>query len=153
MSKAKAHIVLTIGDILVILGILWGCNEIMEILINVDNVAESISFSNRVGFFTVGIALPIAHVFSIFENFWHDYLSKRKQLINSLIIIFGIVLFAGAIFISIFMQHYVKKAGYQYCAGASGVSALAKELVYTIDDETCRRLTAERREMLGLPPK
>jgi hypothetical protein len=152
MSKTKAHILFIFGDLLGFF-LLWsGYVDISKIVQDSSNLIEAISFSNRIGFFIFGIGILLIHVYLICESLRPKFFRKRIRWVDFVFIIFGIVLFAGAIFISIFMQHYVEKAGYQYCRGASGVSALAKELVYTLDEETCRQLTAERREMLSLPP-
>lgn len=153
MSKTKAHILFIFGDLLGFF-LLWsGYVDICKIVHDSSNSIEAISFSNRIGFFIFGIGILLVHVYLICESLRPRFFSKKIRWVDYVFLIFGIALFVSAIFISISMQNYVEKAGYQYCAGASGVSALAKKLVYTKDEEICQQLTAERRKMLGLPPK
>lgn len=153
MSKKKAHIILILADIFALLVFWWGYHKISQVFVSVANSADAVSFINRAGIPFVCIAMPMIHLLGIYDYFWPNFLAKRTALVNRSVIILGIVLFAIAFFISSYMKTYVEQAGYQYCRGASGVSALFRTLVYTKDPDVCSRLTNEKRKRLHLPSK
>ena len=153
MNKKLALIVFTFFDALALLIVWLGYSQINQVMIDISNSADTVSYINRTGIPFIGVAVPIFHLIVAFEYFYPGVLQKRASLMNRLTIIFGIVLFVVAISISISFNRYVENSGYQYCSGASGVSALFKTLVYTKDAEICRNVTTERRAALGLPPK
>lgn len=153
MNRKKALIAFTLFDILSFFIFWLGIHQIHQIVIDISNSSNSVSFINRAGIPIILLGVPVIHILAIFEHFYPTIVSKRPVVINRGIVAFGVLLLAIAVLISVYTKKYVEKAGYQYCREASGVSALFKTLVYTKDEEICRQLTEERREMLGLPPK
>lgn len=153
MSKVKAHVILILADILAIIAIWWGYRQIHDLLTGISFSVDAVSFTNRIGFAFVGILLPFAQVNALFEHLWPAKVYRRTRYLIFTTIVLGIVIFFGAVSISFYMQKYTEEAGYQYCSGASGVSALARTLVYTRNSEICSKATAERRTQLGLLPK
>lgn len=145
MSKSTAHIILILANIIAVLVFWWGCHQINNVFEDIALSADSVSFSNRIGFAFIGIVMPFAQILALCEHFWPEYLQKRNRLINQITIISGIVLLSSAALFSGYMQYHVEKIGYQYCRGASGVSALLKTLVYSKDSEVCNQLVEEKR--------
>jgi hypothetical protein len=139
ISKRTAHLILLALDV-AILFVLWrGLSEINEIFVDIANSVDVLTFSNRIGLFLVGIGLPMVHSLAIWELFRPDLLVKKARIINTSIAIFGIVLIAAAIFVSLYMQWYTERAGYHYCRGGDRGGMIFKTLTYTMDAEICRR--------------
>lgn len=153
MNKKKGLILFSFFDLFVLFGLWLAYDEINQVFTGIANSVDAVSFNNRIGFFIVGIGLPLVHFFGIIIFFWPKLLAKRTSLVNRLLIVLGAVLLASGFFISAYMQTYVERAGYQYCRGASGVSALSKTIVYTKDPEVCSRLTDEKIKKMHLSPK
>ena len=146
MNKKLAHIIALFGDLLCLGGLWIGCQEFQRILMEVANQTEMIRFGNRIGFFIFGLGFPLIHLLSIIGYFWPNFLKKIDSLVTKCIVIFVIMLFAGGVMGSYWIQAQVQKAGYIYCRKASGVSALAKSVVYTKNMEICEELAASKKK-------
>ncbi len=145
MSKKKAHIILLLGD-LFCFWLLWiGYHEWQSILLEITNQADVIKVSSREGFYIFGIFLPPIHFLTIVEHFRPTWIHKYVRLMNQGAIITLIALFAAGFIGSSWIKSKVENAGYVYCRNASGVSALAKTLVYTKDMAICEALVESKR--------
>ena len=145
MSKKKASIILIIIDIFCIWGLWSGNHEFQRILTDIHNHNEVIHYGNRISFFIVGLIVPIIHGLTIIEHFRPALIHK-----NSLLISWGVALLlvgsiAGGIFGSFYLTSRFESAGYIYCRKASGISALAKSVVYTIHTDACEEAAAAHR--------
>lgn len=153
MSKKQALILFFFFDLFALCVFWIGYDEIKQVFAGVAHSVDVIKFSNRVGVPFIMIALPVVHVLGLYDYFRPGSLAKKTALINRLVIIIGIVLFAIVIYISTHVKTYVEQADYLYCRGASSASALFKTLVYTKDSEVCDRLTEDKRRRMNLPPR
>jgi len=109
---------------------------------------DILRFSNRAGFFIVGIILPLMHLLIIIEQLWPDFIrkfEKYKKPVNNCIMGFVFALIIGGFIISSWLQYRAESAGYEYCRYISGTSALAKTLVYTNGAKLCEDLSAKAR--------
>ena len=106
---------------------------------------EVIDYLNRVSFFIMGIGLPIIHLLTIVEYFRPTLIVKHGQLMNWGTVVLVVGLISGSIFGSFYLTYRLKSSGYVYCRKASGISALAKSVVYTIDDDVCEEVAATQR--------
>ncbi len=146
-NKKIAQTILCFGDLLCII-ILWiGFQDLRHFFIEFTNQAEVIKFSSRSGFFTIAALMLIVHIIIIIEHFYPDVIRKRLSVFNrSLVIVFIVFLFSG-FYISSWMRSKVENAGYFYCRNASGVSALARTLVYTKNIDICEELAESDRKL------
>ena len=123
------------------LWVLWiGFNEIEEIQASLQIHADVIRVGSRAGFFVVGIALPILCLLPIVEKFWPDFLKKHSKLMSQCVVIGIIGLLAAGFIGSSWIKARVENAGYTYCRNASGISALARTLIYTKNMDICEEL-------------
>jgi hypothetical protein len=123
------------------LWVLWiGFNEIKEILASLQSYADVIRVGSRAGFFVVGIAFPILCLVPIVEKFWPDFLKKHSKLMSQCVVIGIIALLAAGVIGSSWIKARVENSGYTYCRNASGISALARTLVYTKNMDICEEL-------------
>ena len=144
MNKRLAHSILFFGDLLSF-GALWVYYlEFQRIMMEIANQADMIRFSNRLGFFIFGLLLPPLHCLSIVDRFWPDFHKKYDRLVNRTVMVALIILFAGGFFGSSWIQSKVENAGYLYCRQASGISTLAKSLVFTKNKGICEEMVTER---------
>jgi hypothetical protein len=137
MSKKQAHIILFFGDLLALSVIISFYYDFSEIVQEISHQVEMISFSNRMGFFIVGMIVPIGHFLGIVEHFRPEYIKKNYKFLNIGVIVLTIALFAAGFAGSAWIESKVENAGYVYCRKASGASALARTLVYTKNMEIC----------------
>lgn len=141
MSKRTAHFILLFFDICCMWGLYVGGHEVQRILSEIHNLAEVIDYVNRVCFFLVGMGVPIIHFLTIIEYLRPNLVHKHSLLMNWGAVALVVGLISGSIFGSFYLTYRLKSAGYVYCRRASGISALAKSVVYTIDDEVCEEFT------------
>jgi uncharacterized membrane protein len=111
-----------------------------EILASLQSHADVIRVGSRAGFFVVVIAFPILCLVPIVEKFWPDFLKKHSKLMSQCIVIGIIALLAAGVIGSSWIKARVENAGYTYCRNASGISALARTLVYTKNMDICEEL-------------
>jgi protein-S-isoprenylcysteine O-methyltransferase Ste14 len=104
-----------------------------------------IKFGNRTAFSVLCIVIPLVHLMGIIEYFWPNFINKHRSVLNKSGILICILLFIFGLAGSVWMKSKVQNAGYVYCRKASGVSALAKTLVYTKNMELCEELAASKR--------
>jgi hypothetical protein len=142
MNKKQSLILFSIFELLFLAGILILYHEFGRIIQETNNQVDMIKFGNRISFLIVGIVIPIVHLIGIVEYFWPGYIKKNKHLLNLSLIAIGIALLVAGFSGSVWMKSKVENAGYVYCRNASGVSALARTLVYTKDMEICEELVA-----------
>jgi hypothetical protein len=146
MSKPTAHIILILFDLLAILVFLIGYNEISRVVGGIAHSVESVEFNNRVGFFFIGVLVPMAHLLAVYEYLWPQVAEKKKALINWSAIILFVIISVCCFSISIGVKVYVERVGYFHCPGADSGMTFCTYLVYTKDDATCRRLVEEKRK-------
>lgn len=139
MNKKLAHAILFIGDILCFWGLWYGYHEFQRVFIESTNHADVIEFGNRVGFFILGIILPVAHILSIIEYFNAELIRIHHRLMNYSAFIILFILLATGFIGSSWLKTQVENAGYIYCRDASGISALAKKVVYTKNMAICEK--------------
>ncbi len=108
----------------------------------INNRPDSIEFGSRDGFFIVGIGFPIIYIGLIIEQFNPALIKKYKQFLNYAAITLVVVLLGAGFWSSSLIKTKVEKAGYTYCRNASGISALARTLVYTKDMAICEKQVA-----------
>jgi len=82
MTKKRAHLLLVFLDLFCLLGIWWGCREVKEVISGIAHSVDIVSFSNRVGFYMMGTAMPLSHLFVIYEHFRPDIVAKKKTFFN-----------------------------------------------------------------------
>jgi hypothetical protein len=147
VSKKKALFVFTVFDLFALLALWLGYNEINKVITGVANFADTVSLNNRIGFFSFGIGIPIGHVLLICDYlFLHRVFAKKPAWGNGAYIIFGVVLFASAIFISAYMRTYVERAGYLHCPKADDRMTFTTYLMYTKNYDICSQLAAEKKK-------
>jgi hypothetical protein len=138
-NKILAHIFLFVCDV----GSLWllwyGYHDIKDIVVGIQTQADTIRVFSRAGFYTAGLFVILGHIYVIAISMWPVIEEKHKEKSElcavTLIIVFFVLGFGG----SAFMKSQVVNAGYTYCREASGLSALARTLVYTKDAATCEK--------------
>lgn len=144
MNKKLAHTILVFGDLLSFAGLWIGYHIFSKVLIKIANQADMINYGNRVGLFIVGLGFPLLHSLAIIGHYLPDYIHKYKRFINHAVIVMVILLLTAGFSGSYWLRSQVENAGYLYCREASGISALAKTLVYTKDMEICEELAAAK---------
>jgi hypothetical protein len=142
MKKKKALILFIFFDLLFLGGMVIFYNEIGRIILELKNQADMIKFGNRIGFFCLGFIIPIVHLLGIIDYFRPEYILKHKRFLNHTLIFLSIFILAASIFASSWIKVQIENAGYVYCRNASGLSALARTLVYTKDMATCEEQVA-----------
>ncbi|MGD8836855.1 MAG: hypothetical protein PVJ19_18070 [Desulfobacteraceae bacterium] len=148
MTKKQASLILLFGD-LFCLWLLWfGYSEMQTTLSEIASQKDIIRFSSRAGFYIMGFILPLSHPIMIIEHFRPRLIKKYYHFLNQSAIVLLIILFAAGFAGSSWLKSQAKNAGYVYCRNASGVSALAKTLVYTKDIKSCEDLVASKRKGL-----
>ena len=146
MNKKTAHLILAFFDI-ISLWVLWvGGQDFHRILVEIQYNAEIIDYINRVSFSIIGIGLPIIHFLTIIEYFFPKLIHKNSILMNWGVMVLVVGLISAGIAGSFYLTYRLKNAGYIYCRKASGISALAKSVVYTINDEVCEEVAASQRQ-------
>ncbi len=137
MNKKLAHIFFFIFDFLSLIGLWYGYHEFQRILMEINQSAEVIKFSNREGFCILGIGIPMIHSLALADRMWPSLPKKYSGWVNMGLVITVIALFAAGIIGSKWITSQVEKAGYMYCREASGISALSRTVYYTKDTATC----------------
>lgn len=146
MNKKLAHTIFLIGDFLFI-WILWiGFNDFKHVLSEIANRADTIEFNSRSGFFIVCIGLPLIHLLSVIDYVFPGFPKKFHRLVNIGLIFFVIALLSTGFVSSSWLRFQVENASYFYCRNASGVSALARTLVYTKNMGVCETLVNDKRK-------
>ena len=140
MNKKIGHIIFILFDLLCFEGLWSGYHEFQRILLQTINQVDLIRFSNRAGFFVFGVGFPLIHFFIVVENFRPALIHKYRRLMNVGAMALIMALFVVGFACSSWIESQVKKAGYVYCREASGISALAKSLVYTRNRDICADL-------------
>lgn len=146
INRTLSHMILILFDSLCLWVIWAGINSYTDVLAEMRNHADIISFNSRLGFQIVCIGQPVIHLLIAVDYFWPVFLKKYRQLVSRFTVILFAGLFATAIIGSYWIQTRVEKTGYIYCRNASGVSALAKQLVYTKNMDICDELVETKRK-------
>jgi hypothetical protein len=121
----------------------FSLDSVKEIFASLQSHADVIRVGSREGFFVVLIGFPIVCLVPIVEKFWPNFLKKHSKLMNQCIVIGTIALLAAGFIGSSWIKTRVENAGYTYCRNASGISALARTLVYTKNMDICEELVEE----------
>jgi hypothetical protein len=146
MNKKLAHTIAFLLDLLCLVGLWMGYDEFRRILLEINNQADMIQFGNRVGFFILAIGFPLIHLLSVIDFFWPSLPKKFNIVVNRALIIMVIALLGTGFFGSSWIKGRVENAGYIYCRNASGISALARTLVYTKNMDICEELVETKRK-------
>lgn len=146
MNKKLAHTILVFGDLLSIGGLWIGFHLISQIQLHIANQDDIIRFSNRVGFFIVGIGFPLLHAISITEHFFPDMIKTYKRFLSRAVIVMLVLLLIAGFSGSSWITSQVENAGYAYCRDASKASALSKSLVFTKDLTLCEELIQSQKK-------
>jgi uncharacterized Tic20 family protein len=145
-NKKLALIILLFGNLLGAV-ILWiGYHALSKFFFDVDNQAEVIEFSSRFGFFIVGLPIIGILLLVIIEYYFPALIRKHLKALNIGGIVGLIIFLSSGFFISSWMRSHAENAGYIYCRNASGVSALARALVYTKNMDICEELVASKQK-------
>jgi tetrahydromethanopterin S-methyltransferase subunit E len=120
-------------------------DDFKQTLMEIKNQVDIIRFGNRDGFFVLGIGFPLLHLLNITGSFLPDFIKKYQKSLNYCVIGLVIVLLTVGFAISSWLQSRAENAGYIHCRYVSGVSALAKTLVYTKEAQICMDLEAKAR--------
>ena len=146
MNRKLSHAIFLVGDIF-FLGLLWlGHQGFNMALTNISKQAEIVEFNSRAGFFIVCIGLPLIHLLVYIENLFPPLSKKVHKIVNLGLVFFVAALLSAGFLASFWLQYRAENAGYIYCRNVSGVSALAKNLIYTKDMEICEALVAAKHE-------
>jgi hypothetical protein len=119
-----------------------------QTLMEIKNQVDILRFGNRDGFFIMGIVFPLMHFLVTIEQLYPDFIKrieKYKKPVNYSIMGFVVALLIAGFAISSWLQSRAENAGYVHCRYVSGVSALAKTLVYTKEAQICEDLEATAR--------
>jgi len=129
------------------LWVFWeGFNDIKEIIVSLHSHADVIRVGSRAFFFVVVIGVPILCLLPVVEKIWPDFVKEHSRLINQCATIGVIALLAAGFFGSSWIKTRVENAGYTFCRNASGISALARTLVYTKNIDICEELVETKRK-------
>lgn len=148
MSNTTRHLGLLVFDLICIIMLWVFFNCFKQTLSEINSQIDIVKFGNRDGFFIVGIGIPLLHLLIVIEQICPTFIQKiqkYKKPVNAGVMGFVIALLIGGFVISSWLQTRAEDAGYVHCRYISGVSALAKTLVYTKDAELCRDLSAKAR--------
>lgn len=146
MNKKLSHTILISFDLLCF-WVLWiGFNSIIDVIIEINNQANIIRLSSRSGFYIVGIGPPLMHFLAVVDYFWSDFQKKYSRLVNQCVVIAVLVLLAAGFLGSSWIKTRVEKAGYICCRNASGISALARTLVYAKNMDICEDLVETKQK-------
>jgi hypothetical protein len=146
MNKKLAHSIIILFDLLSFLGLWYVYHEVQGVLIKINNQADLIEFGNRDFFILVVLIVPVGHILAIIEHFNADLIRVYNKLLNYSVILALIILLGAGSFGSFWIKSRVEKVGYIYCRNASGISALAKTLVYTKNMDICEELVETKRK-------
>ena len=145
MNNKLRQSVIIFFDVLCIVFLWIGYDSIRQTLIEINAQVDIIRIGNRDGFFIVGIGFPLLHLLNITGHFWPDFIKKYQKSLNYGVIGLVIILLTAGFVGSSWLKLRVANAGYVHCRYVSGVSALAKTLVYTKDVKICKDLETEAR--------
>jgi hypothetical protein len=115
-------------------------NDIKEIIASLQSHADVIRVGSRAGFFVVGIGVPILCLLPVVEKIWPAFLKKHSKMMSQCVVIGIIALLAAGVIGSSWIKARVENTGYTYCRNVSGISALARTLVYTKNMDICEEL-------------
>jgi hypothetical protein len=144
INKKLAITFLVALNIFLLWGFWLGFDNLKEIFASLQSHADVIRVGSREGFFVVIIAPPILCLLPIVERFWPDFIKKHSKLLSQCVVIGFIALLAAGFIGSSWIKARVENAGYSYCRNASGISALARTLVYTKNMGICEELVEEK---------
>jgi hypothetical protein len=148
MNNTIRHLGLLFFDLLSIVMIYIFFNDFKQTLAEINSQVDIVRFGNRDGFFIVGIGIPLMHLLIVSEQLCPNFIKrieKYKKPVNYSIMGFVFALFIAGFVISSWLQSRAENAGYVHCRYVSGVSALAKTLVYTKELQICEDLEAKAR--------
>lgn len=146
MNKKQSLILFSLFDLLFIGGMVILAHEFSRISSDVIQQVEMIKFGNRFTFLIVGAVIPMLHIWGIAEYFWPRFVKKNTRIISCSLIACLIVLLSAGFVGSAKIKAKIEAEGYVYCRAASGVSALAKSLVYTRDKKICEDIVRLKKQ-------
>lgn len=88
----------------------------------------------------------MGHVLAVVEQFYADIVKTYNRVLNYCVIFLFFILIAAGFFGLYWIKARVENAGYTYCRNASGISALARTLVYTKKIDICEELVETKRK-------
>ncbi|MGD8843995.1 MAG: hypothetical protein PVI54_00710, partial [Desulfobacteraceae bacterium] len=134
MNNTIRHLGLLFFDLLSIVMIYIFFNDFKQTLAEINGQVDIVRFGNRDGFFIVGIGIPLMHLLIASEQLCPNFIKrieKYRKPVNQSIMGFVVALLIAGFAISSWLQSRAENSGYVHCRYVSGVSALAKTLVYT----------------------
>jgi hypothetical protein len=146
MNKKLAHIIAFVLDLSCLVGLWIGYDEFQRILLEIKNQVDTIQLSSRAGFFIIAIGFPLIHLLSVIDYYWPNFPKKFSGIVNRGLVLTVIILLAACFIGSSWIKSKVENAGYVYCRNASGISALARTLVYTKNIDICEELVETKRK-------
>lgn len=144
MNKKLAHTIAFLLDLLCLVGLWVGYGEFQRIISEIKNQADMIQFGNRVGLFIVALGFPLIHLLSFIDFISPRFPKKFNKIVNRGLVVMVIALLSTGIFGSSWIKAHVENANYIYCRNASGISALARTLVYTKNMDICEKLVEKK---------
>ena len=143
-NKILGHIFFFVFDVGSVWLFLRGYHDIKEIMMGIQTQVDTIRVFSRIGFYISCLFAILGHIYLVAVSLWPVIEEKHKQKSElcavALIITFFVVGFGG----SAFIKNQVENAGYTYCRNASGISALARTLVYTKTMAICEEETQKK---------
>lgn len=128
------------------LWVFWiGLSDMKEIIALSQRRADVIHIGSRAGFFVVVIGVPILCLLPVVEKIWTDFVKKHSKFITQSVIVGVVTLLTAGFLGSSWIRTRVENAGYTYCRNASGISALARTLVYTKNMDICDELVESKK--------
>ncbi len=146
MDKKTSHAILLLLDLFCLWALWIFYKEFQRISMEIFNQVDMISFSNRIGFTIVAVGFLPIHIFTVVDNARPNLFKKYIPIVNKSVIVLVAGLLAAGFISTSWLKSQVENAGYVYCRNASGVSALAKSLVYTKDMKICEDLVKSKKE-------
>jgi hypothetical protein len=150
MNKKLAHSIILFFDLLSFVALWYVYHEVHRVLIEITNQANMIELGNRDLFIVVVLIVPFGHIIAIIEHYNSEFIKSYNRVLNYGVIFTIIILFATGLFGSFWIKSRVENAGYMYCRNASGISALARTLVYTKNMDICEELVERKKTKTDL---
>lgn len=147
MTKKTALVLLTLFDLFAFFVFWLGYDEVNRVFAGIAESQDAVSFSNRVGFYSFFVIMPILHLFLICYHFFLSKILKNKTgLINLSFTVLAFIVFGFSIYGSNYVRIYVERAGYHHCLGADESLTFVTYLVYVRDDAVCHRFVDEKKK-------
>ncbi|MCP4117881.1 MAG: hypothetical protein GY737_21265 [Desulfobacteraceae bacterium] len=132
MNNTTAHIILGFFDVAALGACYYVFTQWNTIDQQIIGSAESITFQNLIGFYTMMIVVPVTHILSLFQ--WQG---TAKKWANRFLIFFFMLMIVGGFTLSLSFKNKLLNAGYRYCASQSERMTLSEFKTYLREDMKC----------------